>query len=324
MRWLVLLGAFLLGGAAPAEFPLQHLLNDAKAAQVFDYPSLRGHQDARSPQALLTATRSAIKQRHGGGEDGCRTTAEVWVEQGLTTASRGDDSEGWRRDRTAAEKLMMRFQTLRQTVLDGGQTGDAEMDREMAVIQRDVAAAPTPRAKALERRVLSDQFNRRFGMGLQKEFTKTLPPTTHNLFDALLLSNICNDDHENLEWIKDQIEQDGWFSISRDGATADQDAWLLVQHADDDIAYQEKILSLLTDLRAHGDTSAKNYAYLYDRVAVNRERPQRYGTQGGCKNGERFTAPLEDPTKVDALRAEVGLKPLAEYNALFRCRKPTG
>jgi len=323
MRWLVLLGAFLLGGAAPAEFPLQHLLHDAKAAQAFDYPTLRD-QDARSPQALLTAARSAIKQRRGGGEYGCRTTAEVWVEQGLTAASRGDDSESWRRDRMAAEKLMMRFQTLRQTVLDGGQTGDVEMDGEMAVIQHDVAVAPTPRAKALELRVLSDQFNRRFGMDLQKEFTRTLPSTAHELFNALLLSNFCNDDHANLEWVKNQIEQNGWFSISRDGATADQDAWLLVQHADDDIAYQEKILSLLTDLRAHGDTSAKNYAYLYDRVAVNRQRPQRYGTQGGCKNGERFTAPLEDPTKVDALRAEVGLKPLAEYNALFRCRKPTG
>lgn len=323
IRWLGLLGGLLIGAAAPADFPLQHLLNDANAAQIFDYPSLRGHRDPDA-KMLLAAARSAIKQRHGGQEASCRATAEVWIEQGLVAASKGDDSESWRLDRTAAETLMTQFKALRQTVLDGGQTGDIEMDREMAIIQHDVATAPTPRAKALELRVLSDQFNRRFSMGLQEQFTQTLPATAHELFDALLSSAFCNDDKNNLEWIKSQIEQNGWFSISRDGAAADRDAWLLVQHADDDIAYQEKILALLTDLKAHGDTSAKNYAYLYDRVAVNRGRPQRYGTQGGCRNGERFTAPLEDATKVDALRTEVGLKPLAEYNALFRCRKPTG
>lgn len=40
---------------------------------------------------------------------------------------------------------------------------------------------------------------------------------------------------------------------------------------------------------------------------------QRYGTQAMCDNGKRVSQPLEDEKRVDRLRAEVSLAPVAEY-----------
>lgn len=50
------------------------------------------------------------------------------------------------------------------------------------------------------------------------------------------------------------------------------DAWLLVQHMDNDIKFQEWFLSKLPK-------NSSNYRYLYDRVEVNRGRNQKYNTQ---------------------------------------------
>ena len=77
-------------------------------------------------------------------------------------------------------------------------------------------------------------------------------------------------------------------------------------------------LATLEELVPVGSTSLKNFAYLYDRVAVAEERPQRFGTQGRCVGpGAWEPFPLEDPGSVDGLRASVGLSPLDEYVAYF-------
>ncbi len=58
-----------------------------------------------------------------------------------------------------------------------------------------------------------------------------------------------------------------------------------------------------------GGVSPKNYAYLWDTVAVNAGRKQRYGTQPTwqCNDGQMGLKPLEDPDQVDLRRAEMGL-----------------
>ncbi|HEX6263173.1 MAG TPA: DUF6624 domain-containing protein [Actinomycetota bacterium] len=57
-------------------------------------------------------------------------------------------------------------------------------------------------------------------------------------------------------------------------------------------------------------------AYLEDRVAVNRGRPQTYGSQIRCMEGRPEPAtPIEDAGNVDARRKEVGLDPLDDYYA---------
>ena len=86
--------------------------------------------------------------------------------------------------------------------------------------------------------------------------------------------------------------------------------------ADLDVAFQKDVLKRLEPLAAAGDTDPKNFAFLYDRVATNEERPQRYGTQGECLGpGSWKPNPLQEPARVDELRAAIGLEPLSEYTA---------
>ena len=114
------------------------------------------------------------------------------------------------------------------------------------------------------------------------------------------------------------IDRHGWFRISVFGEEADADAWLLVQHADRDVAFQKRVLALLEPLVEMEETSPSHYAYLWDRVAMNEERPQRYGTQGRCTGpGTWEPFEIEDPERVDERRAATGLQPLDEYAKLF-------
>lgn len=66
-----------------------------------------------------------------------------------------------------------------------------------------------------------------------------------------------------------------------------------------------------------GDADPQNYAYLYDRVAVAENRPQRFGTQFGP---DREPRPIEDEANVDARRKAIGLGTMAEYRQQMRAR----
>jgi hypothetical protein len=55
-------------------------------------------------------------------------------------------------------------------------------------------------------------------------------------------------------------------------------AWLLVQHMDDDISFQKWFHSYLKE-SADETQDPKEYGYLYDRIAIKENRPQKYNTQ---------------------------------------------
>lgn len=117
-------------------------------------------------------------------------------------------------------------------------------------------------------------------------------------------------DMGNTAWLENVVSKHGWPTkslVAQDGASA---AWLLVQHADQNPAFQARCLALMEPLVASGEVEAQNVAYLYDRVAVAAKRPQRYGTQF-MNATEPF--PIEDAANVDARRKAVGLDSMAEY-----------
>ncbi|WP_237709144.1 DUF6624 domain-containing protein [Sphingomonas elodea] len=124
-------------------------------------------------------------------------------------------------------------------------------------------------------------------------------------------------DFANTAWLKAEVAKDAWPTIARAGESGSMMAWLLVQHADADPAFQLRALRLMAPLAARGEVNKRNYAYLYDRVMLKISGKQRYATQVTCTAGKRVPLPLEDAAKMPALRSEAGLEPLADYIKSF-------
>ncbi|PTL81905.1 DUF6624 domain-containing protein [Vitiosangium sp. GDMCC 1.1324] len=125
-------------------------------------------------------------------------------------------------------------------------------------------------------------------------------------------------DVKNTARMKEIIAQVGWPTKTLVGERASQGAWLLVQHADLDLAFQKQCLPLLEKSVEAGEGSKKDLAYLTDRILVAEGKPQRYGTQFHTVDGKLVPRPIEDEATVDARRAAVGLGTMAEYNEMMQ------
>ena len=146
-----------------------------------------------------------------------------------------------------------------------------------------------------------------------------LSPEARKYFFDQLQPQMAAIDAADTAELKELLKVHRWFTISEFGEKADSNAWLLVQHADQDLAFQQEVLAVLSTLYAKGETSPRNYAYLWDRVAVNSGKKQRYGTQGKCVDvGVWEPHEVEDPANLAKLRQEVGLQTMDEYKALFK------
>lgn len=165
----------------------------------------------------------------------------------------------------------------------------------------------------LEQRVAEDQDLRRQVLAAE--------PLTVELAERLQAV-----DAANTAWMKELVARHGWPTIEDVGKEGAGNAWLLVQHADQDVDFQERCLAMLEAAVESGQANPRHLAYLDDRVAMHRGRPQRYGTQfvqrqaqegeAGTSGADAFVPyTLADPARVDEWRLSVGLGPLSEYAA---------
>jgi hypothetical protein len=164
--------------------------------------------------------------------------------------------------------------------------------------QRTAVADEKLRQELLDR-IEKDQL-------VRKEVMKQVP----GLAEFVKLAKV---DHENTAWLKKVIDERGWPGKALVGQVGAHAAWLLVQHADLDLAFQKKCLGLLTAAVKEDDASAQDLAYLVDRVRVAEKKRQVYGTQIDQVDGALKPKPIEDEEHVDERRKEVGLPPLSEY-----------
>lgn len=128
-------------------------------------------------------------------------------------------------------------------------------------------------------------------------------------------------DKDNLAWMKHRFG-DGAFPVAsqvgRDGVSA---AFLLVQHADQDPAFQASMLPALIKAGEHGDAYNGDVAMLTDRVLRAQGKPQRYGTQymvDPKHPSAMMPQPTEEPANVDKRRASMELMPQADYECMLR------
>ncbi|MEM6470396.1 MAG: DUF6624 domain-containing protein [Planctomycetota bacterium] len=127
-----------------------------------------------------------------------------------------------------------------------------------------------------------------------------------------LITKMAETDKSNTTWLKALIKQHGWLGRSLVGEDGAHDAWLLVQHADLDPAFQKECLRLMTAM-PKGEVAAVDIAYLTDRTLVADGKLQRYGTQCSGINGKTVVNPVEDPVNLNKRRNELGLGTIEEY-----------
>ena len=120
-------------------------------------------------------------------------------------------------------------------------------------------------------------------------------------------------DRNHTERLKKIVSEIGWPTISRVGEEASRAAWLLVQHADHDRAFQQNCLDLMKN-EAEGEVNKQDIAFLEDRVRVGMSQPILYGTQFfDDAEGKFGPRPIEDRDHLDERRAAMGLSPFEEY-----------
>ena len=178
----------------------------------------------------------------------------------------------------------------------------------MACGANDKRSAPTPWDDALKAELLSrvatDQAAReRLVVAMR---AGAAPDTT-------LFMEMRAIDSSNALWLRDAVARHGWperDAVGNDGARA---AFLLVQHADHDTAFQAAMLPALDAAFRRGQAEGGSVALLTDRLAVARGEPQIYGSQTTSRDGRLVFEPIADSAGVDARRAQMGLPPLSDY-----------
>lgn len=91
--------------------------------------------------------------------------------------------------------------------------------------------------------------------------------------------------------------------------------WLMTQHCDKDVAFQQKILAAMKPEVVKHNADPKNFAYLTDRVNLNTGRKQIYGTQVTYRTDscQAIPKPLADSLQVNERREDVGLEKIETY-----------
>jgi len=141
-----------------------------------------------------------------------------------------------------------------------------------------------------------------------------------------LLSLLAQDQHElrrgNLDEraksrssrLRAIIAKYGWPSDSLVGKDGEEAAWLLAQHSDADVRFQEQCLRLLKQAVKNGGAPKWQVAYLADRVRVHRKGTQLFGTQFYEDGTGAFRPrPIVAASKLSIRRRRYDLPPFRQY-----------
>lgn len=118
-------------------------------------------------------------------------------------------------------------------------------------------------------------------------------------------------DTSSTQYMKSVLNDYDWIDINRFGDRVSMAAWLMVQHADAHVELQALALKRMEPYLQNGGVDKADYAFLWDRVAVNSDRKQRYGTQPTWEctpEGNLTLQPLEDPDNVNMRREKMGME----------------
>lgn len=119
----------------------------------------------------------------------------------------------------------------------------------------------------------------------------------------------------NQKRIRELFNDYGFLGYDLVGKKGSQSFWLVVQHADNDPEFQNRVLEKMKIEVEKDNADPKNYGMLIDRVRINNGNKQLYGSQVqyNWKTCQAYPKKLEDSSNVNERRKAIGLKPLEIY-----------
>lgn len=196
----------------------------------------------------------------------------------------------------------------------------APVRRALDAERKAQAALPPPAndSEKLERMGRLDQVGRRV---LTQIDLSVLPPEEVKAARKAMWAPIEEADAENERALLAMVPPEGRFLKSRYGDRAAKAAFHIVQHSN--LELWRRFVPVIEPLVAKGEVDGQSYGLMYDRLALNEGRPQRYGSQMVCTAGKWGPDKLEDPEKVDERRKAMGfIQNRAEYLAHFQTAYP--
>ena len=305
MLFQIIVAALLVADAGAASQSDHRVLGDPLVAQVFDYCGA-----PEADPALEQAIDSALAPDAPGVSE-YDVAAALLARAGYQIAAAFEDPDACEEAFQDGVQAFERRLSRNTGRLRSQMARSRSRDRAIAEIQERIA-----------RQWLADQAGRLTYGELQTSDREGSAFWAQRLATAHAVTT----DADSTVMMREILEQYDWIDSERFGSRIASNAWILVQHADDHPEFQAEVLERMEPYLESGGVRARDYAYLFDRVAVNTGQLQRYGTQpmDACESDGRLVLkPVEAMETLDERRAEMGLGPYqAELDTMAaqRCR----
>ncbi len=116
----------------------------------------------------------------------------------------------------------------------------------------------------------------------------------------------------------------GWPGFTLVGEQGARAAWRIALHSIGEPPFMRQCRDLLDAATQKQDAPRWQYAILDDRIRVYEGLPQRYGTQLRVGENGLEPHPLENESRINSMRMQVGLPPMAQTLAKARAQpQPT-
>jgi len=127
-------------------------------------------------------------------------------------------------------------------------------------------------------------------------------------------------DERNRNRLKEIFEEYGFPNKKTVGKDAMYGIFLMIQHSDGDKKWQKSQLKNIEIAVKNGDMDGQSYAYLYDRIKINNDEKQLYGTQFSKVDPVNKTVELfetEDIVNLDVRRMKIGMMPIKMFKKIM-------
>jgi hypothetical protein len=112
----------------------------------------------------------------------------------------------------------------------------------------------------------------------------------------------------------------GWPGIALVGEKGATAAWRIALHSFSEPPFMRQCRDLIDAASQQNDVPRWQFAIIDDRIRVYEGRPQRYGTQLRMGPQGLEPHPLENESRINSMRMQAGLPPLAKTLAQARAQ----